>query len=119
MHKLIITAAANRVKCYNKGELVKELILVDNCHYGQNMRQIYKLLDNLYDKVETSNGDDQGFVDCHGKYYNRREAYKIASTSGQYFNEEYVLFSSRDEPELDSSCIRHFREDKLWEDYKV
>lgn len=117
-HKTIVSHAANLAHCYNEeGELVETYVLGDNCHYGKNMQKLYKLLDSVYHKVETSMGSDQGFVTSNGQYLTRKDSYKLAKESGQHYNDKYTLKSTREEPELDSSCIRHFEEDKMWKDY--
>ena len=117
-HKEIISHAANLAHCYNEdGELVETYVLGDNCHFGRNMQKLYCLLDSIYFKVKTSMDGDQGFVTSNGTYLNRKESYKIAKSSGQPYNDKYTLKSLKDDPELDSSCIRHFEEDTDWSYY--
>ena len=116
-HRNVIAAAANIADCFNEnGELVKSIVLVDSCHFGRNMRQMYELLNEIYHKVKTR-GDQQGFVNYCGEYYTRADAYKIAKASGQPFNDEFTLYSASGVPKLDSSCIRHFNEDTTWDHY--
>lgn len=103
----VIVAAANKVEIWKDGEFVKDLVVVDNCHFGKNMREIFKTFIGLGCEVKHSKvckDRGQGFIDCHGNFYNRSGAYQIAKKSGQLFNDEFTLGGDR----LDSSCIRHF-----------
>jgi len=119
MHKKMISAAANVYEVYKDGEYLNDVTLVDCCHMGRNMQSVYHTLKALgcVLKPKKELGDNgQGFIDECGGFYNRSEAFKIASTSGQPFNPEFILPTNR----LDSSCIRHFPEDsrlKDWCDY--
>lgn len=113
--KEIISHAANLAHCYDEdGVLIETYVLGDNCHFGHNMQKLYKLLDSVYYRVETSMDGDQGFVTSNGKYLNRKDSYVLAKGSGQPYNDEFTLKSNKTSPELDSSCIRHFEEDKPW-----
>lgn len=103
----VIVAAANKVEIWRDGEFVKDLVVVDNCHFGKNMGEIFKTFIGLGCEVKHSKvckDRGQGFIDCHGNFYNRSGAYQIAKKSGQLFNDEFTLGEDR----LDSSCIRHF-----------
>lgn len=120
MHKKMISAAANVYEVYKDGEYLNDVTLVDCCHMGRNMQSVYHTLKALGCTLKPKKelGDmGQGFIDECGGFYNRSEAFKIASTSGQPFNPEFILPTNR----LDSSCIRHFPEDsnlKSWCDYE-
>ena len=90
----VIVAAANKVEIWKDGEFVKDLVVVDNGHFCKNMQEIFKTLIELgcevkYPKVCKDRG--QGFIDCHGNFYNRSDAYQIAKKSGQLFNDEFTL----------------------------
>lgn len=115
MFKNLISSAANKyVVTLPDGE-VKSIVLVDNCHGGRNMQEVWKLLKQLGCdiKPDKSVGDfGQGFIDESGWYHNRSESYKIAKSSGQPFNDQYTLPDNK----LDSSCIRHFPEDTILSD---
>lgn len=57
-------------------------ILLGIRHYSQDMhRQIEARNDG--EKFLRRSGDDQGFVDQHGNYMNREEAFVVAIASGQ------------------------------------
>lgn len=104
--KKLVSSAANQVVVTKNG-VATTLVVVDNCHFGRNMQAIFKLLrEDDYDINYNPEMEDrgQGFIDESGNFMNRSEAYKLASTSGQPFNTQYVLPNSK----LDSSCIRHF-----------
>lgn len=119
MHKKMISAAANVYEVYKDGEYLNDVTLVDCCHMGRNMQSVYHTLKALGCTLKPKKelGDNgQGFIDECGGFYNRSEAFKIASKSGQPFNPEFILPTNR----LDSSCIRHFPKDgrlKDWCDY--
>lgn len=109
MFKNIIVSAANHYKVVlPNGEVVESLIIPDNCHFGRNMQDIIiKILKGLGCELtpHKESGDrGQGFINQNGEYFNRSDAYKIAKSSGQPFNDEYTLPDNK----LDSSCIRHF-----------
>lgn len=110
-----IMAAAN-VYEVQYGSVVERLVLVDNCHMGRNMQSITKVLRSLGAEVRLCNelpDRGQGFIDECGTYHNRSDAYVIAKSSSQPFNDEYTLPGNR----LDSSCIRHFSSTKTFNDY--
>lgn len=112
-HK-VIGCAANLVEIWKDGKLIDTLVVADNCHFGKNMQQIFRTFEAVGCEVkQIHRSEGQGFLDESGNYLTRSEAYKIASTSGQLFNPEYVLPGN----ELDSSCIRHFSADKPIEVY--
>jgi len=55
-------------------------------HYSPDMRRQIKM---RYDgeKFMRRRGDDQGFVDQHGTYMTRQEAYQVAQDAGQPIDE--------------------------------
>jgi hypothetical protein len=109
-HRKLILAAANRFDVFKDGEFLKTITLVDSCHMGRNMQGVSELLreqgftikaaKDYYDRDRS-----QGFIDESCNYHDRKEAYKIAKSSGQLFNDEFTLPRNR----LDSSCIRHIK----------
>ena len=115
--KKMIVAAANKYLVYDKdGNLLNQICLVDNCHGGRNMQTTIHMLRaaGLTVKPRTDEKDrGQGFIDECGLFHNRSEAYKIAKSSGQPFNDRYTLPNNK----LDSSCIRHFDEGVDLKDY--
>lgn len=116
-HINVISAAANAIEVTYPDGTVKELVVVDSCHFGRNMSPIIKTLKELGCTIRHRSelGDrGQGFVNFCGEYFNRGDAYEIAKASGQPFNDQYTLPAITEEdtrPRLDSSCIRHFVSD--------
>ncbi len=106
MHKNLILAAANQITV-TKGDVEKELILVDSCHFGRNMQEVMKFLREIGCTVDAKGiglpDRGQGFIDESSNFHYRSESYKIATASGQLFNDDYTLPDNK----LDSSCIRH------------
>ena len=51
-------------------------------HYDLSMLGQLKYRDDAW-KLRHRSGDDQGFVDQHGVYMTREEAYRVASEAGQ------------------------------------
>lgn len=116
MHKDIVVCAANVYTCTGNGGVPVDLVFPDTCHMGRNMMAIVKFMRDNGIEVKlnnTLNDRGQGFIDQSGLYYDRSEAYTLAKESGQPFNNEYTLPKNK----LDSSCIRHFKEDTKWEEY--
>lgn len=114
----MISAAANVFEVFDKeGNYLQDVTLVDCCHMGRNMQEVYHFLREGFGctlKAKKELGDNgQGFIDESGHFYNRSNAFKIATSSGQPFNPEYILPTKR----LDSSCIRHFPEEANLYDY--
>lgn len=106
MRKLI-SCAACKFKLVHPDLPDTELVVADNCHFGRNMQSVLKALKAAGYTIEYLHEEPdhgQGFLDESGNYLDRSEAYKVAITSGQPFNPEYIL----PEQKLDSSCIRHF-----------
>lgn len=104
-------AAANKYDVFKDGELIKTITLVDSCHMGKNMQGVTELLREQGFDVKAAKGyyerdRSQGFIDDSCNYYDRSEALNIAKSSGQLFNDEYILPNNK----LDSSCIRHIAE---------
>lgn len=57
-------------------------VLIGIRHYSADMhKQIYRRVDG--EKFTHRHGDDQGFVDQHGVYLTREEAYKVALAANQ------------------------------------
>lgn len=109
--KNLILCAANRYFVTTPNGEVHHMVVADNCHFGNNMRSVLKLLKELGCELQPDKSDGdrgQGFLDESGNYHSRSEAYKVATTSGQTFNPEYTLPQKK----LDSSCIRHFNDNK-------
>ena len=108
MHTNMIMAAANTINVELPNGEERSLYLVDNCHFGRNMQSITSLLRDLGCTVDSKcvgqEDRGQGFINQNGQFFNRSEAYLIAKSSGQAFNDEYTLPKNK----LDSSCIRHF-----------
>lgn len=55
-------------------------------HWDMFMHQImeaYMRSNSISDEVSLVKDHEQGFVDQFGKFYNRKEAYKIAEENGQ------------------------------------
>ncbi len=118
MFKKMISAAANVFEVFDKeGNYLQDVTLVDCCHMGRNMQGVYHFLREEFGctfKAKKELGDNgQGFIDESGHFYNRSDAFKIATSSGQPFNPEFILPTER----LDSSCIRHFPEEANLYDY--
>ncbi|AHK11239.1 hypothetical protein S14_130 [Shewanella sp. phage 1/4] len=116
MHKKIIVAAANVYRVTNPEGITREVTLVDNCHGGRNMQEVvsaFKAFGCEVKMVKELEDLGQGFIDECGLYYDRGEAYLIAKSSGQPFNDQYTLPRNR----LDSSCVRHFKSDEAWVNY--
>ena len=109
MHTDMIMAATNIVKVTTPAGKVQDLVLIDNCHFGNNMREVIELLEELGCVVNGHGvglpNRGQGFINQRGQNFNRSEAYVIAKESGQAFNDQYTLPNNK----LDSSCIRHFK----------
>ena len=57
-------------------------------HWSPDMRETAKRIygDEYHLKVDR-NFHDGGFIDQHGKYYNRQDAWKIAEKNGQILKE--------------------------------
>lgn len=116
MFKKMIVAAANIIRVTSREGVSREIILVDNCHFGRNMQEIIHTLEAFGCEV---NGNlpyedrGQGFIDESGFYHNRKDSYNIVKESGQPFNKEYLLPDQR----LDSSCIRHFPVNTHWREF--
>lgn len=74
----VIVCAANRFKLKDGGELV----IPGTRHYSRDMAEV---LDHLRDKVVSQQvtGDDQGFLDQWGTYFNRKDSLIIATHAGQ------------------------------------
>ncbi|AUR84712.1 hypothetical protein NVP1063O_045 [Vibrio phage 1.063.O._10N.261.45.C7] len=118
MFKNTIVAAANIMRVTSREGITREITLVDNCHFGRNMQEIIHMLKAFGCEVTGRlpyEDRGQGFIDESGCYHNRSEAYSIVKSSGQPFNEDYLLPNQK----LDSSCIRHFKAEVSWEDYMV
>lgn len=73
-----IVCAANRFELKAGGTLV----ITGTRHYSKDMAEV---LDHLRDIVVTDHvtGDNQGFVDQWGEYWNREDALIIATHAGQ------------------------------------
>lgn len=108
MHTDMIMAAANTINVVTPAGKEHTVVLVDNCHFGNNMRAVINLLKEVGCQVDTKclgmEDRGQGFINQDGRFFNRSESYLIANNSGQAFNGKYTLPRNR----LDSSCIRHF-----------
>jgi len=62
-------------------------VLIGIRHYSADMhRQIVARSDGQ--KFCRRHGDDQGFVDQHGAYMTRAEAYRVAEYAGQIINQK-------------------------------
>ena len=64
-------------------------------HYDARMLKIISLMKDS-DQFHHLHGDNQGFIDQHGKYYTREEAWIIASENKQIIrnvSKEGVLYS--------------------------
>lgn len=77
MHQRIVCAA-------NKYEVNGEVIIILGArHFDQRMvQQINRLPPDIKDRLTKSNAC-QGFIDQHGKFLTRTEAWKIAEVNGQ------------------------------------
>lgn len=77
MHQRIVCAA-------NKYEINGEVIIILGArHFDQRMvQQINRLPPDIKDRL-TKSTDCQGFIDQHGKFLTRTEAWKIAEANGQ------------------------------------
>lgn len=77
MHQRIVCAA-------NKYEVNGEVIIILGArHFDQRMvQQINRLPPDIKDRL-TKSTDCQGFIDQHGKFLTRTEAWKIAEVNGQ------------------------------------
>lgn len=63
-------------------------------HYSADMhRQLEQRADGM--KFYRRHGDDQGFVDQHGKYLTREQAYLVAQAAGQIVRPEHCRDSNR------------------------
>jgi len=114
--KNLILCAANKYVVIKPSGEVETIVIPDSGHFCNNMQSITRLLRELGCNLSAdSNEEDrgQGFINQNGEYLNRSEAYKIAKSSGQPFNDEYTLPNNK----LDSSCIRHFDDSKRLKDY--
>lgn len=102
----LISCAACKVILKHETLPTQEVIVADNCHFGRNTHGILDALQYAGYVISYPQDEDmgQGFLDESGNFLTRKEAYKVAVTSGQPFNPEYVLGDAS----LDSSCIRHF-----------
>ncbi|ALY07210.1 hypothetical protein VmeM32_00224 [Vibrio phage vB_VmeM-32] len=103
----LILCAANKIKVTKPNGETVDLVVADSEHFQKNMQSVFKLLREFgCDLGPDQSCDDrgQGFLDSSGNFHNRSDAYKIAKSSGQPFNDEYILPNDK----LDSSCIRHF-----------
>lgn len=113
-HKKLIMAAANKFDVFDQdGKKIKSITLVDSCHMGRNMQSVTSLLRDLGLQAKPSSDyyhrdRSQGFIDESCNYCDRSEAYKIAKSSGQLFNDKFTLPNNK----LDSSCIRHIENTK-------
>lgn len=114
--KNLVLCAANRYFVTKPNGVVEHIVIADSGHFCNNMRDIIRLLKSLGCTLEADSSDGdrgQGFITQDGDYLSRSEAYKVATTSGQPFNPEYTLPNKK----LDSSCIRHFNENKELSEY--
>lgn len=90
-------------KCSMTGE-VKRISLVGKRHYCSEMIAAI----NQYEKlgmILLKDGDvQQGFQDQFGKYYDRKEAYRLAEDNGQLMS-THCSESWKDEPKLYSEDL--------------
>lgn len=116
MHKEIITCAANIYRVTNKEGVSTEVVIADAGHMCRVMKGVVDAFRLMGCEVVLCNEKEdrgQGFITNSSEYKTRSEAYTIAKGSGQPFNDEHTLPNNK----LDSSCIRHFKEDGDWEEY--
>ena len=65
-------------------------VLLGIRHYSSDMHRQIAMREDA-DKFLHRNGEDQGFVDQHGVYMTRREAYDVALKADQIIHSEACL----------------------------
>lgn len=112
---MVATAASRFLVTYPNGEM-ETIVVADVCHYGRNMQGVLSALKRAGCKINEMKSEvdrGQGFLDESGNFLNRRDAFMVATESGQPLNTKYVLVT-KEGLKLDSSCIRHFPDDPTW-----
>lgn len=76
---------ARRIVCAANRDPGINLLLLGPRHWDATMRSQYQIIDGLYDLEErvTPMFEEQGFIDQHGIFLSRQEAWKVAEAAGQ------------------------------------